>query len=49
MNGQLIDVDAWIAWLELLRQVSAVVVPVVAVFIAVYMIAGVAGRWRWRG
>ena len=49
MQGQLIQVDAWIAWLEAIRQASAVVVPVVAAFIAVYVIAGAAGRWRWRG
>ena len=48
MHGQLIDVDAWIAWLEVLRQVSAVVVPVVAAFVVVYIIAGAGGRWRWR-
>ena len=49
MHGQLIDVDAWIAGLDALRQVSAVVVAVVAAFIALYLIAGAAGRWRWRG
>jgi hypothetical protein len=49
MHGPLIDVDAWIAWLEALRQVSAVVVPVVMAFIVIYLIASTAGRWRWRG
>jgi len=48
MTGHLIDVDGWIAWLEALRQVSAIVVPIVAAFIVVYVVAGVGGRWRWR-
>lgn len=48
MSGQLVDIDSWIAWLEALRQVSVVVVPMVAALVMLYVIAGVVVRWRWR-
>ena len=49
MSGQLIDADAWISGLEALRQISLVIVPVVAALVMVYLIAGIIIRWRWRG
>jgi hypothetical protein len=48
MSGQLIDIDSWIAWLEALRQVSVVVVPIVVALVMAYVIAGIVLRWRWR-
>ena len=46
MTGQIIDVNAWTAWFEVLRQVSVVVVPVVVALAVAYVITGIVLRWR---
>ena len=46
MTGQIINVNAWTAWFEVLRQVSLVVVPVVVALAVVYVLAGIVLRWR---
>ena len=46
MTGQIINVNAWTAWFEVLRQVSLVVVPVLVALAVVYVIAGIVLRWR---